>query len=255
MRPRGSWQGSVFLWHGEALYVGRTSDTTAHAHHALQITIGLEGRFRLRVAPRRTWRAYRGAVVASDREHQLDGGGAPLALLYLDADSARARRLAMQPARGVTPIPPGQVGALVRLLTTCARHPGDERRARKAAGAIVRALGDKGDAARRLDPRIAEALALIETLPEPRVPLAVLAARVGLSAGRFGHLCRAQTGLPLRRYLLWMRLQDAVAAMAGGASLTAAALDAGFADSAHLTRTFRRMFGVAPSDLAPPGER
>jgi AraC-like DNA-binding protein len=33
-------------------------------------------------------------------------------------------------------------------------------------------------------------------------------------------------------------------------ALTAAASAAGFADGAHMTRTFRRMFGIAPSDVA-----
>jgi AraC-like DNA-binding protein len=35
----------------------------------------------------------------------------------------------------------------------------------------------------------------------------------------------------------------------GGQSWTAAAHDAGFADSAHLSRTCRRMFGFAPAAL------
>ena len=53
-----------------------------------------------------------------------------------------------------------------------------------------------------------------------------------------------------RRYLLWLRLQDAVRELAAGAPATDAAHAAGFADSAHLSRTFRRMFGITPSDLA-----
>jgi len=38
-------------------------------------------------------------------------------------------------------------------------------------------------------------------------------------------------------------------AFASGASLTDAALGAGFADSAHFSRTFRRMFGTAAAAL------
>jgi AraC-like DNA-binding protein len=36
-----------------------------------------------------------------------------------------------------------------------------------------------------------------------------------------------------------------------GESWTAAAHGAGFADSAHLTRTFKRMFGMNPAALVP----
>jgi len=36
--------------------------------------------------------------------------------------------------------------------------------------------------------------------------------------------------------------------LTGGASVTSAAHQAGFSDGAHLTRTFRRMLGLRPSD-------
>jgi AraC-like DNA-binding protein len=48
--------------------------------------------------------------------------------------------------------------------------------------------------------------------------------------------------------ILWLRLQRAACDVMDGASVTAAAHRAG--DSAHLTRTFRRMLGVTPTDLA-----
>jgi len=41
----------------------------------------------------------------------------------------------------------------------------------------------------------------------------------------------------------------AVEIFAGGGSLTEAAHRAGFSDSAHLSRTFRRMFGIAAVSL------
>jgi len=42
----------------------------------------------------------------------------------------------------------------------------------------------------------------------------------------------------------------AIEATIGGDNLTMAAHEAGFADSAHLSRTFRRMFGRAPALLS-----
>ncbi len=77
---------------------------------------------------------------------------------------------------------------------------------------------------------------------------------MALSSHRFQHVFRASTGVPFRRYLLWLRLIGAVNAAASGASLTDAAYAAGFSDSAHLSRTFRRMFGLAPSDLTKHSE-
>ena len=81
------------------------------------------------------------------------------------------------------------------------------------------------------------------------VTLKEAAAAVHLSPGRFRHLFVAQTGATFRAYVLWARVEFAVAAAMAGRSWTAAAQEAGFADSAHLSRTCRRMFGLAPATL------
>lgn len=69
--------------------------------------------------------------------------------------------------------------------------------------------------------------------------------------GRFRHLFVAQTGTSLRAWLLWARVDHAMASAFHGQSWTEAAHAAGFADAAHLTRTCRRVFGIAPSMLVP----
>ncbi|HEY9266429.1 MAG TPA: helix-turn-helix domain-containing protein [Mycobacterium sp.] len=64
------------------------------------------------------------------------------------------------------------------------------------------------------------------------------------------HLFTEQVGIPLRRYVLWSRLRIAILRVQAGDDLTGAAHGAGFADSAHLTRTTRDMFGLPPSVLS-----
>jgi len=49
------------------------------------------------------------------------------------------------------------------------------------------------------------------------------------------------------RYLIMRRLDLAKAAIVKGRPLTQVAIDAGFADQAHLTRLFTRAFGLTPS--------
>jgi AraC-like DNA-binding protein len=61
------------------------------------------------------------------------------------------------------------------------------------------------------------------------------------------HAFARDVGLPMRAYLRWKRLRRAIDAVEDGASLSAAAAAAGFADSAHLSRVFRSQFGMTPS--------
>ena len=83
------------------------------------------------------------------------------------------------------------------------------------------------------------------------IPLSAMAAAVHLSPDRFRHLFMKETGVGFRAYLLWQRLECSLAAYAAGETLTEAAHTGGFADSAHFSRTFRRMFGLAPASVRP----
>jgi AraC family transcriptional regulator len=85
-------------------------------------------------------------------------------------------------------------------------------------------------------------------LDEP-IRLAEIADAVFLSPDRFRHLFIEETGIRFRPYVLWLRIELALAAYAAGKSLTEASHAGGFADSAHFSRTFRRMFGIAPASL------
>ena len=110
-------------------------------------------------------------------------------------------------------------------------------------------------ARRAVHPRVRKLLRLLRELPpDADRSLEALAQQVGLSPGRLMHAFTGSIGLPLRPYLAWLRLQRAAAAIAGGRALSEAAVVAGFADSAHMTRTFRRMLGVTPSALRTPAQ-
>lgn len=71
-----------------------------------------------------------------------------------------------------------------------------------------------------------------------------VAASLALSESRFLHLFRQQMHIAWRPYLLWRRLLCAVQLLNQQQSATSAACAAGFSDSAHLSRTFRRHFGM-----------
>jgi AraC-like DNA-binding protein len=79
------------------------------------------------------------------------------------------------------------------------------------------------------------------------VDLARLSREAGLSPRQMRHAFARDVGIPMRAYLRWKRVRRAVAAVEAGANLSAAAVAAGFADSAHLSRVFRQHFGMAPA--------
>lgn len=104
------------------------------------------------------------------------------------------------------------------------------------------------DAAPAADPVVGTALALIaERLDEPW-QLADMAASAGMARTRFAERVRDATGLSPHRWLLRTRLERAQELLATRrASITAIALDCGFASSQHFAAAFKREFGCTPS--------
>ena len=117
-------------------------------------------------------------------------------------------------------------------------HRGSPVRAAAAAAIAAAAVGET--AAVRVDPRIARALDRLRADGE-RVPLAALARDAKLGPSHFSELFAREVGLPLRSWQLWARVVRAAASPAP--SLAARAADAGFADQAHMARSFRRFLG------------
>lgn len=137
-------------------------------------------------------------------------------------------------------LPAHIVGAAKALLA----RPGPEQAA--ILTDLVQELVPDMEPLPSADARIAALLDRLRALPEKRVTLRKLAEEAGLSESRLTHLFKQQTGVPIRRYLLWLRLNDAMDKAMAGATLTEAAHMAGFSDSAHLSRTCQEMFGINP---------
>ena len=99
------------------------------------------------------------------------------------------------------------------------------------------------------DPRLVAAMEL--TLTEWQLSMPELAARVGLSPQRLRAVARETLGMPLARWRVWARLRRAAEAIVAGRPLADAAVTAGFADQAHLSRWMREMMGLTPAEVLP----
>ena len=79
---------------------------------------------------------------------------------------------------------------------------------------------------------------LFMTIPE-------IASEVSLSPSRLAHLFKQQTGMRLKNCQLMYRLKYAYQAVLNGKSLTRAAMDLGFSDSAHLSAVAKSTTGLS----------
>lgn len=77
-----------------------------------------------------------------------------------------------------------------------------------------------------------------------------LACHCAVSRERLHRVLTQWIGMTPTEYLLAVRLHRAKQLVSDGEPLAAVAAECGFADQAHFTRWFRRMFGYTPGDLA-----
>lgn len=244
--------GRIVLWGGGSVWIGRAGEATeCHAHHAVQITLAFEGSEVRFQRPGGPWHSYGATLIAANQSHAFEARNAPVALIFAEPESREGRVLHTAGAAegiaalDVAPIA-GEIDALARAYAQTASN---EALAACARAITARLAATSAAPPAPLDPRIGRAIALMrEQLDEP-VLLARVANAVSLSADRFRHLFIAETGMRFRPYVLWLRIDRALGLYVEGKSLTEAAHAAGFADSAHLSRTFRRMFGVAPASF------
>lgn len=103
---------------------------------------------------------------------------------------------------------------------------------------------------RPMDPRIERVTASLAH--NPRQPLEALASKACLSYYRMSHLFSNEMGLSLRQYVLSLKIHAAARCIGQGMTLTATAHEAGFTDSAHLSRVWSKAFGGPPTRFLNP---
>jgi AraC family transcriptional regulator len=251
-----------FPWDGGAVFVGTAGVLPSHAHQAIQICFLFDGRIRLRTTNDDPWTDYDVAIVPSRHRHAMDGGKIHFgATLFVEPETREGRILTERYLQhGLAALERSAVDAVMAALRAAAIERRDAGTIVERARALVQALTEHTEPAVTSDERILRAVRFINERLSAPITLAQVAQVAFLSPSRFRHLFAEQTGMRLREYVLWRRFVSVWEHRMSGATLAEAAHAAGFADSAHLARTSRRMFGIPPSALelstaAPPRDR
>jgi AraC-like DNA-binding protein len=241
-------RASLYYWNGQDMYIGRFPNNAEHRHHVLQIEIGITTSFRLQIDGGSY--DYRLVIIAPNIPHQVDDHNEWQLMLHIDPESQAAKKLATAHLKdhrfkeidfnSVKPLLP-EIKSYVHRTHPC-------KNAKNLFDKIVSCLLNSPIEPPPIDHRIKSALKIVRRLPVKKISTKEIAKAVCLSESRFTHLFKYQMGIPFRRYLLWLRLRDAVEQVFDGMSFTDAAHHAGFSDSAHLSRTFKQMSGMTLTD-------
>jgi AraC-like DNA-binding protein len=240
---------AAFTWPAALLVWGPGSWSDRHRHHCVQLVFALRGNLRFRERAGQRWTTCGAVLVRPDAWHEVDARHTDVLIAFVDAESELGAALLERGPDAVAAIDPDvitewrtQLGDPAALTSACV-EPWVQQTL----------LRDRRRPS--LDPRVKR---ILKSLPnrlaqEEDVSLDGVAASVGLSPSRFMHLFTTSVGVPLRPYVLWLRLQCGAGELARGTSVADAAHVAGFSDAAHFTRTFRRMIGATPRQVLRRG--
>ncbi|MER5973149.1 helix-turn-helix domain-containing protein [Streptomyces sp. NPDC002055] len=236
-------QAALWLWPGQALYVGPSLQLDIHAGAVSCLAVGVDAEFTVEPehGPRQRVRT---ALVAARVRHRIVAGGARMAFCYLDPASARERACHRMMRGGPEVARDHEHEAeLVRLAASLEGDvPIPEARQ------WLDLAGPDGLAGSR-DPRIRRAADRLAGPSGQRLAAKELAAEAGLSVSAFLRLFRAETGTTFRRYRLWARMLRAATLLETWPDLSTAAVESGFASPSHFSSAFHAMFGLRPSAL------
>jgi AraC-like DNA-binding protein len=218
--------------------------SASHRHHCVQLLMTLRGSLLIRGGPEKAWRKCGAVWIRPDATHEMDARGSTLLIAFVSAESEMGAALSDRIAGDITRVPAREVA---RWRAALGPTPNEARTEGWLTELVLHQTRSVA-----MHPGICRVLTrLQQSTPMPDdLSLRTLAAIAGLSPSRFMHAFTEAVGVPVRPYVLWLRLQRAACELNHGVSVTTAAHRAGFSDAAHMTRTFRRMLGATPRDLA-----
>ncbi|MGY5308414.1 helix-turn-helix domain-containing protein [Nocardia abscessus] len=236
--------GVALLRPGVLAFAGSIGPTELHAHHAVQIVAASTPIVVVDGSGVRRQGTH--VIVPTDAPHRIDVGSAHGTAVYLDPETAA----------GAAADRRAHVNGWAGGADTFGLTAGGSDLTAQVTAVVDDLLPQDG--ASGAGERHAVVTAALHMLPalvrKGSVRGSDVARQLGIPAPRLSHLFSEQMGIPLRRYILWLRLHIARTRALAGDDLAAAAHAAGFTDDADLVRTCRRTFGLPPSVLSHIGE-
>ena len=225
-------------------YVGLLGSPSTRTMGSVILYVAAEGRIRVRIEGG-DWQTTELAVVPPYAAHEVWSESPLINVIKVEAET-------VDPAK--TPGLLRQRGAVAADdFVARTRKLSAELRSSRCEDLMSvdfdRLFFERALAPRRIDPRIRHVVETIRRNPAAPALAEHCALEVSLSFSRFLHLFKEELGIPFRSFRSWKRARNLLYRVNEKLNLTDVALDSGYPDSSHFSRSIRQVYGLKPKDI------
>lgn len=229
-------------------FIGQNIVSDFHQHHAIAIILSVNGHFQITRTGHKT-QVYTGVIIQKDVHYSFKSlDGSKTVFIHLDPYSEVGLSLTHS-SREINELDISIMKEQIEsLVFPNSKVDNDPKFSENLLVSIAEKISESYSSPRKIDERILSAIRSIKASSQESYPLDQAASAVHLSPSRFAHLFKQETGLTFRKFVLHTKLVKSLYAMYQNQNLTEASFLGGFSDQPHFTRTFKRAFGIKPSE-------
>ncbi|TGK34446.1 AraC family transcriptional regulator [Leptospira gomenensis] len=223
----------LYLWDNKGLFAGRHPDIELHTHAVHALCVGIDGEFE-HSEDGFNWIRCRSAMAPPGTPSAIRFSGTYSVILFYEPNSSELPNLTSEkesPSRSGVILHLKKEKELLNSIETLIDSNRKEDIPKLLENICIPPI-------RRSKPkpwnhRLLPVMRLILQDPDENFSIEEMSQKVGLSPSRLAHLFKDEIGIPIRLFRTWFRLKTAILFIKNGASITEAAVNAGFYDSSH----------------------
>ncbi|TGJ99767.1 AraC family transcriptional regulator [Leptospira semungkisensis] len=228
------------------MFATNSMQTEFHSHYAATLAIALDNN--ICIETEKGKEDYRVALVGPNTYHRTVSPGVKMIALILDPETYEYGSIAKLGETGeVNRLEISSFLPLMERLWDLYYGNINDIQAWELQSDMLRSVYPFQKMEKNIDERILKIAHKIRSELPDSIRMRDIGKDFSISEDRLIRLFKENLGIPLRRYLLWVRTLAASKFLMEGMNITEAAHSAGFSDSAHFTRTFKENFGFVPS--------
>lgn len=221
------------------VYAGQVPDTDWHLHASVTLIVSRGSEFHIELEPEGRI-ACHSVLLEAGLRHRLLSNTQPLWVCFLEQHSPVTQRI-RQHCLSSAPL-------LHNPVSRALPRPALESLVLQGQWQALLGL-QRLSGCTSMDERVLACAVSLSRRPLAAAELSWLARECCLSESRLRHLFRDHLGVSLQYYRQWAQMRGLMLQLRDTHSLTRQALAHGFFDSAHFSRSCRKLIGVTPSSI------